>query len=56
MADQDSTQDKTEEPTERRLEDAKKKGQVPRSKDLNTLLSLDGGCCGDAVFRSSIDY
>ena len=40
MADQDSTQDKTEEPTERRLEDAKKKGQVPRSKDLNTLLSL----------------
>ena len=40
MADQDTSQEKTEEPTEKRLQDAKKKGQVPRSRDLNTLLSL----------------
>lgn len=30
-------QEKTEEPTQKKLNDAKKKGQVPRSKELNTM-------------------
>ncbi|MBB1485667.1 flagellar biosynthesis protein FlhB [Oceanospirillum sediminis] len=31
-------QEKTEEPTAKRLEEARKKGDIPRSKDLNTML------------------
>lgn len=34
---QDSSQEKTEEPTPKKLKDAKDKGQVARSKELNTL-------------------
>lgn len=38
MADGDSDQEnKTEEPTYKRLEDARKKGQIPSSKEINTL-------------------
>lgn len=37
---QDSTQEKTEQPSEKKLADARKKGEVPRSKELNTLTSL----------------
>ncbi|PKM31709.1 MAG: flagellar biosynthesis protein FlhB [Gammaproteobacteria bacterium HGW-Gammaproteobacteria-11] len=38
MAEQpDSGQEKTEEPTEKRLKESRDKGQVPRSKELNTL-------------------
>jgi len=36
---EDTGQDKTEEPTEKRLKDARKKGQIPRSKELNTFMS-----------------
>ncbi len=42
MAENDTSQEKTEEPTERRLSEARQKGQVPRSRELNTLLSLLG--------------
>ncbi|MAC46795.1 MAG: flagellar biosynthetic protein FlhB, partial [Oceanospirillum sp.] len=31
-------QEKTEEPTSKRLNEARKKGDIPRSKDLNTML------------------
>lgn len=37
---EESGQDKTEEPTGKRLEDARKKGQIARSRELNTLLML----------------
>ncbi|WAR45289.1 flagellar biosynthesis protein FlhB [Methylomonas rapida] len=37
---EDSGQDKTEEPTGKRISDARKKGQVPRSKELNTFITL----------------
>lgn len=33
----DSGQEKTEEPTQKKLKDAKGKGQVPRSKELNSM-------------------
>ncbi len=37
---EESGQDKTEEPTGKRLSEARKKGQVPRSKELNTFVTL----------------
>lgn len=37
---EDSGQEKTEEPTQKRLTDAKKKGQIARSKELNTFVML----------------
>ena len=40
---EDSGQDKTEEPSEKRLTDARKKGQVPRSRELNTFVALMTG-------------
>ena len=43
---EDTAQQKTEEPTERRLKEARDKGQVPRSRELNTLLSLVAAAVG----------
>ena len=40
MAEQQTSQERTEQPTERRKKEAREKGQVPRSKELNTMLSL----------------
>jgi len=37
---EDSGQEKTEEPTGKRLADAKKKGQIARSRELNTFMML----------------
>ncbi len=37
---EDSGQEKTEAPSAKRLADARKKGQVPRSKELDTFVSL----------------
>ncbi|MEA5444270.1 flagellar biosynthesis protein FlhB [Gammaproteobacteria bacterium AB-CW1] len=44
MADQgESSQEKTEQPTPKRLQDAKKKGQVPRSRELSAMLVMITG-------------
>ncbi|WP_299978155.1 flagellar biosynthesis protein FlhB [uncultured Pseudoteredinibacter sp.] len=40
---EDSSQEKTEEPTPKRLEKAKEEGQVPRSRELTTSVLLLGG-------------
>ena len=37
---ENSDQEKTEEPTSKRLEDAHKKGQIARSRELNTFVML----------------
>jgi flagellar biosynthetic protein FlhB len=37
MAENQDGQEKTEEPTAKRLQDARRKGQVPRSRELNTM-------------------
>lgn len=42
----DSGQEKTEQPTAKKLADAKKKGQVPRSKDLNSTTTMVFGAMG----------
>lgn len=52
MAEEDSSQEKTEEPTARRIEKAREEGQVPRSKDLNTTLVLLAGAFGLLAFGS----
>ena len=43
MAENNSDQEKTEQPSAKRLLDAKKKGQVPRSRELNVSLATLGG-------------
>ena len=40
MAEQDSAQEKTEEPSAKRLQEAREKGQVPRSQELTTVMVL----------------
>ena len=50
MAEQDSSQEKTEEPTARRLEKSREEGQVPRSKELNTTMVLLFGALGLLAF------
>ncbi|MCB1727021.1 MAG: EscU/YscU/HrcU family type III secretion system export apparatus switch protein, partial [Gammaproteobacteria bacterium] len=37
MAENKDGQDKSQEPTSKRINDARKKGQVPRSRELNTM-------------------
>ena len=46
MAEEDPGQEKSEQPTARRLEKAREEGQVPRSKELNTTLVLVSGAVG----------
>ncbi|RMG29718.1 MAG: flagellar biosynthesis protein FlhB [Gammaproteobacteria bacterium] len=40
MAEERDGQERTEQPTEKRRRDARRKGQVPRSRELNTVLML----------------
>ncbi|MGY4489982.1 flagellar biosynthesis protein FlhB [Pseudomonas sp. TE3610] len=44
MAESESGQDKTEDPTEKKLREARENGEVARSKELNTLAVMIGGC------------
>ena len=46
MAEQDDSFEKTEEPTPKKLEDARKKGQIARSKELATALLLIASAFG----------
>lgn len=48
MADQDSGADKTEDPTPKKLADARNNGDVPRSRELNTVLMLLASIVGFA--------
>tara|TARA_R110002072_G_scaffold31735_18_gene97738 strand:- start:56379 stop:57521 length:1143 start_codon:yes stop_codon:yes gene_type:complete len=50
MAEEDSSQEKTEEPTQKKLDKAQEDGQVPRSKELNTLIVLVAGAGGLLIF------
>ncbi|RFA28532.1 flagellar biosynthesis protein FlhB [Alkalilimnicola ehrlichii] len=47
-------QEKTEEPTPKRLRDAKEKGQVPRSRELNTAMVMMASAFGMMVFAGYI--
>lgn len=54
MAEQDSGQERTEEATPKRQQDAKEKGDIPRSKELNTTAILLGGAGSLLAFGGSI--
>ncbi len=51
MADNNTQQERTQEPTQKRLQEAREKGQVPRSRELNTMLVTFTGACG-LIFMS----
>ena len=53
MADSDSGE-KTEEPTAKKLTDARKKGQIARSKDLGTFFVLVGSACAMLLMGDSL--
>jgi len=40
MAESETGQERSEEPTSKRLEDARKKGQIARSRDFNTMIII----------------
>ena len=59
MAEEDSSQEKTEEATPRRLEKAREEGDVPRSRELSTFTVLMAGTVGlwifgDRIFQSIV--
>ncbi|VUD56393.1 Flagellar biosynthetic protein FlhB [Thalassocella blandensis] len=54
MAEDDSSQEKTEEPTPRRLEKAREDGQIPRSRELTTTAVVLAGCLGLLFFGAFI--
>ncbi len=54
MAEQDSSQEKTQEATPRKLEKAREDGQVPRSRELTTSAVLLAGTVGLYLFGSAI--
>ena len=54
MAEQDSAQERTEEATPKRRLDAKEKGNVARSRELNTMAVLMSGAGGLLIFGGMI--
>lgn len=56
MAESESGADKSEEPTSKRLEESRKKGQIARSKELNTLAVVLGGTGGLLAFGGAIGH
>ncbi len=53
MAESDSGE-KTEEPTAKKLSDARKKGQIARSKDLGTMFVLVGSAFAMMVMGNAL--
>ncbi len=53
MAENENGADKSEQPTEKRLSDARKKGQIARSKELNTLVVMLAGAGGLMAFGAA---
>lgn len=54
MAEQNGGQEKTEQPSEKRLRKAREDGQLARSKELNTAILLMLGVAGVLWFASSL--
>jgi len=50
MAENEDGQEKSEDPTARRLEKAREKGQVARSRELGTMAVLTGGAAALLIF------
>ncbi|MES9853372.1 MAG: flagellar biosynthesis protein FlhB [Candidatus Thiodiazotropha sp. L084R] len=54
MAENENGQEKTEQPSSKRLADAKRKGQVPRSRELNSMAVTLGGVICLVVMSGSV--
>ena len=54
MADNDSSQEKTEEPTGRKLEKAREEGQIARSKELGTMAILLSAAVAFLIFGPAL--
>ncbi len=54
MAESESGQDRSEEPTQKRLDEARRKGQIARSRELNTLAVTLGGAGAALIFGGQI--
>ena len=54
MAESDSGQDKTEDPTDKKKKDAREKGEIARSKELNTLAIMLAGAGGLLVYGAGL--
>ena len=54
MAESESGQDKTEDPTDKRKRDAREKGEIARSKELNTVIVMIVGAAGLLAFGGSM--
>ncbi len=54
MSEQNSGQERTEQPTEKRLKESREKGQVPRSRELNTMVVMLASALGLFALGGSI--
>jgi flagellar biosynthetic protein FlhB len=54
MAENENGQDKTEDPTDKRKRDAREKGEIARSKELNTVVTMIVGAAGLLTCGGSI--
>lgn len=54
MAENGSGAEKSEEPTEKRKQDSRKKGEIARSRELNTLAVVLAGTGGLLIFGGSL--
>jgi flagellar biosynthesis protein FlhB len=54
MADENDASDKTEDPTQKRLDDALDRGDVAKSQEINTWFVIAGGTLVMSTFSSSI--
>lgn len=54
MAESESGQDKTEDPTEKRKKDSREKGEVARSKELNTLAIMLVGASALLIYGGAL--
>src|ERR1700733_15943900 len=54
MADEDDTTERTEDPTQKRLDDAHDRGDVAKSQEINTWFVIAGGTLVLSTFSGSI--
>src|ERR1700716_3327857 len=54
MADENDTTDKTEDPTQKRLDDAHDRGDVSKSQEINTWFVISGATLTLSTFSGSI--
>ncbi|ROM78267.1 flagellar biosynthesis protein FlhB [Pseudomonas brassicacearum] len=54
MAESESGQDKTEDPTEKRKKESREKGEIARSKELNTLAVMLAGAGGLLIYGGGL--